>query len=58
MIRAQNGATWVAPFELTHCADLGDVAPNPGDLMDSLARMQAFYDRVVAAGVLLSLIHI
>ena len=35
MIRAQNGATWVAPFQLARCADLGDVAPNPGDLMDS-----------------------
>ena len=25
MIRAQNGATWVAPFDLARCADLGDV---------------------------------
>ena len=52
MIRAQNGATWVAPFDLARCADLGDVAPNPGDLMDSLARMEAFYTRVRAAGIL------
>ena len=52
MIRAVNGATWVAPFERARCADLGDVAPNPGDLMDSLARMQAFYARVHAAGIL------
>jgi guanidinopropionase len=52
MIRAKNGVTWVAPFALTNCADLGDVSPNPGDLMDSLARMEAFYDRVVAAGIL------
>jgi guanidinopropionase len=52
MIRAMNGATWVAPFELANCADLGDVAPNPADLMDSMARMEAFYDRVVAAGVM------
>lgn len=51
MIRAVNGASWVAPFELARCADLGDVAPNPGDLMDSMARMEAFYDRVVAAGI-------
>ncbi|MES2143953.1 MAG: agmatinase [Pseudomonadota bacterium] len=51
MIRAVNGATWVAPFERVRCADLGDVAPNPGDLMDSLARMAAFYARVVAAGI-------
>jgi len=52
MIRAQNGATWVAPFTLARCADLGDVAPNPGDLMDSLARMETFYNRVRAAAVL------
>ena len=51
MIRAMNGATWVAPFELANCADLGDVPPNPGDLMDTMARMEAFYSRVVAAGV-------
>lgn len=51
MIRAQNGATGVRPFEVLRCADLGDVAPNPADVMDSLARMQAFYDRVKAAGI-------
>lgn len=51
MIRAKNGATWVAPFELCNCADLGDVAPNPADLMDSLDRMEQFYARVKAAGV-------
>ncbi len=51
MIRAVNGETWVAPFELAHCADLGDVPVNPGDLMDSMARMEAFFDRVVAAGI-------
>jgi guanidinopropionase len=52
MIRAQNGATWVAPFDLARCADLGDVAPNPGDLADSLARIEAFYGAVAAAGIL------
>ncbi|MFZ1479671.1 MAG: agmatinase [Paracoccaceae bacterium] len=51
MIRAMNGETWVAPFEMVNCADLGDVPPNPGDLMDSMARMEAFYSRVVAAGI-------
>ena len=52
MIRAQNGATWIAPFELANCADVGDVAPNPADLMDSLARIEGFYTRLRAAGVL------
>jgi len=51
MIRAQNGATDVRPFEAANCADLGDVAPNPADVMDSLARMKAFYERVKAAGI-------
>ena len=51
MIRSQNGMTWVAPFDLANCADIGDVAPNPGDLMDSLARMEAFFARVKAAGI-------
>lgn len=51
MIRAQNGATGVRPFEAANCADLGDVAPNPADLMDSLQRMERFYARVKAAGI-------
>ena len=51
MIRAQNGATGIRPFEAANCADLGDVAPNPADLMDSLQRMERFYERVKAAGI-------
>lgn len=51
MIRAQHGSTGQRPFEMANCADLGDVAPNPIDLEDSLARVTAFYDRVVAAGI-------
>ena len=52
MIRAENGATGVRPFEAARCADLGDVAPNPADLLDSMARMTAFYTKVRAAGIL------
>ncbi|SMY08257.1 agmatinase [Flavimaricola marinus] len=51
MIRAQNGATGVRPFEAMNCADLGDVGPNPADLMDSMTRITAFYDQVVAAKI-------
>ena len=51
MIRAENGITRVRPFDLVRCADLGDVAPNPGDLMDSMARIKAFYARVTAQGI-------
>ncbi len=52
MIRAENGITGVRPFAAAACADLGDVAPNPGDLMDSMARMEAFYTAVRRAGIL------
>ncbi|MBO6756191.1 MAG: agmatinase [Roseibium sp.] len=51
MIRAQNGATGIRPFELVNCADLGDVGPNPANLEDSLARITAFYGRLVEAGI-------
>ena len=52
MIRAQNGITGMRPFEAVRCADLGDVAPNPADLMDSMARMERFFTEVRAAGIL------
>ncbi|MTJ05865.1 MAG: agmatinase [Sediminimonas qiaohouensis] len=52
MIRAQNGATGLRPFEMVNCADLGDVAPNPADLQDSMARITEFYTKVRAAGIL------
>ena len=51
MIRAENGVSGVRPFEAVRCADLGDVGPNPADLMDSMARVVAFYTRVRAAGI-------
>ena len=51
MIRAQHGITGVRPFEALNCADLGDVAPNPADVQDSLHRMTAFYARVRAANI-------
>ncbi|AXC50898.1 agmatinase [Paracoccus suum] len=51
MIRAANGVSWVRPFEAMACADLGDVGPNPADLMDSMDRVTRFYQAVVAAGI-------
>ena len=43
MIRTLNPVTGTNPFELVNCADLGDVAPNPIDLQDSLDRITTFY---------------
>ncbi|MBV0912031.1 agmatinase [Anianabacter salinae] len=51
MIRAQNGATGIRPFEVLRCADLGDVGPNPADVLDTMDRITAFYDGLVAAGI-------
>ena len=51
MIRAQNGATGMRPFETLNCADLGDVAPNPASISDSLERFTTFYARVKEAGI-------
>lgn len=51
MIRAQNGATGVRPFELVNCADLGDVGPNPADIIDSMDRITAFYNTALDSGV-------
>lgn len=51
MIRAQNGATRVRPFEAANCAYLGDVAPNPADIHDTMDRITAFFEKVKAAGI-------
>ncbi|CUH52477.1 agmatinase [Shimia marina] len=52
MIRAQNGATGVRPFDLMNCADLGDVGPNPADIQDSMARITHFYDTVLSKQIM------
>lgn len=51
MIRAQNGATGVRPFETVNCADLGDVGPNPADIHDSMDRITAFYNQALDQGI-------
>ena len=51
MIRAQNGATGVRPFEAMNCADLGDVGPNPADIHDSMDRITAFYNQALDQGI-------
>jgi len=51
MIRAQHCVTGTRPFEQANCADLGDVSPNPVDILDGLERMTRFYQRVTAANI-------
>jgi guanidinopropionase len=51
MIRPQHGVTGFRPFEYKNCADLGDVAPNPANLEDTLSRFEVFYERVLGNGI-------
>ena len=51
MMRAQHAVSGMRPFEAANCADLGDVGPNPADIIDSMDRITAFYDQVLAAGI-------
>ena len=52
MIRAEHPTSGVRPFEVANCADLGDVSPNPSDLMESLNRTVAFYERIRDDGII------
>ncbi|WP_371225711.1 agmatinase [Roseovarius sp. 2305UL8-3] len=52
MIRAQHAVSGMRPFETVNCADLGDVGPNPADIIDSMERITSFYNDVMAAGIL------
>ena len=51
MMRAQHAVSGVRPFEAARCADLGDVGPNPADIMDSMERITGFYNGVLDAGI-------
>ncbi|WP_170409900.1 agmatinase [Ruegeria atlantica] len=51
MIRAMNPVTGVAPFSMVNCADLGDVAPNPVDIQDTLNRVTEFYADLHSKGI-------
>ncbi|MCR8549063.1 agmatinase [Salipiger sp. P9] len=50
MIRAEHPVTGLRPFETRACADLGDVGPNPADILDSMERITAFYGRLMRNG--------
>ena len=51
MIRAEHPVSGIRPFEVTNIADLGDVGPNPADIIDSMDRITAFYNQVKNAGI-------
>ena len=51
MIRAVHPVSHIKPFELCNCADLGDVPPNPADLMASLDRVAKYYTQLKLDGI-------
>ena len=51
MMRAQHAVSGMRPFEAVNCADLGDVGPNPADIIDSMDRITTFYNTVMDAGI-------
>ncbi len=50
LLRPYNMATGAAPFDSLSVADIGDVAINPYNLMDSVAIIERDYDEIAAAG--------
>ena len=48
LLRPYNMATRAAPFDSLSVADIGDIATNPYDLKDSVTRIEAAYDAILA----------
>ena len=48
LIRPYNMATRAAPFDSLRVDDVGDVATNAFDLLDSIARIELFFDKLMA----------
>lgn len=51
MIRSTHPVSYINPFELCNCSDLGDVSPNPAGLEDTLERVETYYKRIKADGI-------
>jgi guanidinobutyrase len=52
MLRPYNMWTKASPFDRMQVADLGDIATNPFDLLDSVARIEAAYDEILGHGTI------
>lgn len=50
LLRPYNMATRAAPFDSLQVADIGDVAINPYNLHDSIARIETAYDDILKHG--------
>ena len=50
LLRPYNMGTRAAPFDALAVADIGDVATNPYNLLDSVRRIEEAYDAILAHG--------
>jgi len=50
LLRPYNMATRAAPFDSLQVADIGDVATNAYNIVDSIARIETAYDSIIANG--------
>src|SRR5215467_6197241 len=46
LMRRVHHVSRIAPYELARIADLGDAPVNPIDLLDTLGRVERFYQKV------------
>jgi guanidinopropionase len=51
MMRQVHHVSGIQPYLLAACADLGDIAVNPADQAQTLARIEAFYTALRQAGI-------
>jgi guanidinopropionase len=51
MIRSTHPVSYISPFKMVNCADLGDCPVNPADLNDTLDRVTNFYAEIRKRGI-------
>ena len=51
MVRRMHQVTKVVPYDLANIADLGDCSVNPADVNDALARVEAYFKKLVGKGI-------
>jgi guanidinopropionase len=51
MTRQVHHVSGIEPYTLAACADLGDIAVNPADQAETLARIEQFYAALRSAGI-------
>jgi guanidinopropionase len=51
MIRSTHPVSYIAPFKMVNCADMGDCPINPADLGDTMKRVTSYYADLKSRGI-------